>query len=305
MKKNNSNARKLFSFLAVFSVLFVGTFSVSAVAESDDEASDSSEKKMFWLEAKERAKERAEKMKKNQEEKQAMLEERKAARQEKICENLAERSSRLQERLGDRYEKIMERKVKRTTVFDEKRNGRDAILDERRAERDANRAEMYEKLMERAGDDATKKAAVSAFQSAVEQAVSDRKKAVDAAITAFRSGIDTALGNRKNTIEASVADFKSAVEQAVSEVKKSCEAGTDPATVRATFEASLKTARADIADDRAAAEKVGVQVKALAETKRAAFLSAHETFKAAMEKARTDLKVAFGTTQDDEESEDE
>lgn len=304
MKKNNSNARKLFSFLAVFSVLFVGTFSVSAVAESDDEASDSSVKKTPWLEAKERAEERKEQVERNREERQMMLEERKTARQEKICENLAERSSRLQERLGDRYEKIMERKAKRTTAFDEKRDERDVTLDEQRAERDANRTEMYEKLVERAGDDATKKAAVSAFQSAVEQAVSDRKKAVDAAITAFRSGIDTALGNRKNTIEASVADFKSAIEQAVSEVKKSCEAGTDPATVRATFEASLKAARADISDDRAAAEKVGTQVKALAETKRAAFLSAHETFKVAMEKARSDLKAAFGGTQDDEESEE-
>lgn len=305
MNKNNSNAWRLFSFLAVFSVLFVGTFSVSAVAESDDDGNDSSEKKMFWLEAKDRAKEKTQQMQENQEEKRAMIEERKMVRQEKICENLAERSSRLQERLGDRYEKIMERKAKRMTAFDEKRNERDVTLDEQRAERDANRAEMYEKLVERAGDDSEKKAAVSAFQSAVEQAVSDRKKAVDAAIMAFRSGVDDALGSRKNTIEAGIADFNSAVERATSEVKKSCEAGTDPATVRATFEASLKTARADIADDRATAEKVGTQVKALAETKRAAFLLAHETFKVAMEKARADLKAAFGTPQDDEEAEDE
>lgn len=303
MKNNNSGVRNIALFLTVISIFFGGVFFAGANTESDDRNDDSPEKKMFWLEVKDRAKERKEQVEKNQERRQMMVEDRKALRQEKICENLAERSSKLREKLGDQYEKISERKVNRSNVFDEKRTERDATLDEKRADRDVNREKMYAELLERAGDDMEKKAAVSVFQSAVETAVSDRKKAVDAAIVAFRSGVDAAIGSRKNTMDANIADFKSAVEKATSQVKSDCEAGKDPASVRTSFETSLKAARAKVADDRAAAEKVGVAVSALAETKRAAFLLAHETFKTAMEKARTNLKAAFGTSGNDESEE--
>lgn len=272
-----------FAFCAIAAVSCVALPVANANEESDTESDAAKDRSLFWMKTKERAEERKAQVEKNWEEKQAMMEEKKEARQEKVCTNMVERGEKMSERLGSRYEKFLERKTKRTNVFEEKREERDATLEAKRVERDGKRAEMYAKLSERAEGDVEKQKAVATFKTTVETAVSERKKSVDAAIAAFRSGVDAAIGSKKSSMDASIVAFQEAVEEAFETAKASCEAGTDPETVRKTLEASLASAKAAIADDRAAAEKVGEKVRALAETKRAAFAVAHETFKTAME----------------------
>ncbi len=302
-----NNHSKLFfaGFVSLtVAVSFGSVFSVKA-DENLGETGATNDQKMLWLEARDRALERKAQVEANSERTQAMMEERKDARREKLCANLAERSSKLEERLEERFQKLLDRKEKRTNIFEEKRESRDATLEAKRSERDAKREEMYAKLLERAGSDTEKQSAVTAFQSAVEEAVSARKKAVDDAISAFRSGVDAAIGARKNTMDTSIAEFKEAAAAAFSATKTSCESGADPETVRTALQSSLKSARANIEDDRQAAENVGEKVRALAVTKKAAFESAHAAFKAAMEDARADLKTAFSSTDDDSEAEGE
>lgn len=212
-----------------------------------------------------------------------------------LCTNLIERNLKMGERLLDMQKKISERKATRKTVFDEKRDARDATLKEKREERDAKREEMYARLLERAGNDTEKQKAVAAFKTAVEKAITDRKTAVDAAIAAFRTGVDTAIGTRKNALDVSMTSFKTSADKAFATAKNSCEAGEDPKTVRETLQADLKSARSSAQSDRQEAEKIGEQVKALAETKKAAFATALADFKLAIETARKNLKAAFGT----------
>lgn len=299
----NNNSKYVFSGVALLSIVVFG-FAPGIRVEANTTSEDASEEReLFWMKAKERAEERKNQIEKNWEEKQVMMEEKKEERQEKICSNLVNRNEKMSERIGERYEKLLERKTKRTDIFEEKRSSRDAKLDEHREDRDARRSEMYAKLLERAGDDTEKQAAVATFKTAIEQAVSDRKAAVDAAIAAFRAGVDAAVGGRKDTMDESIADFKAAAEAAFAKAKSDCESGVDPKDVRETLAASLEAARKNIQDDRAAAEKVGTQVKALAETKKVAFEKALSDFKAAAEAARTNLKAVFGSDSDETEGE--
>ena len=238
----------------------------------------------------------------NAEDRKAQREENMSDRQQNLCTTMVERNEKLSQRLGDAQKTIMSRKATRRNVFDENRDERDATLETNRNERDMKREEMYAKLLERAGDDTKKQAAVAAFKAAVETAVANRKQAVDAAIEAFRTGVDAAIGSKKTTVDSSLATFKTAVDAAFATAKSGCESGTDPATVRETLQASLKAARASMGSERKDADTVGEQVRSLAEAKKTSFATALSEFKLAMEQARADLKAAFGTTESESES---
>ena len=125
-------------------------------------------------------------------------------RQQNLCTTMVDRNEKLSQRLGMLRRSIMSRKATRRNVFDENRDERDATLETNCNERDMKREEMYAKLLERAGDDTKKQAAVAAFKSAVETAVANRKQAVDAAIEAFRTGVDAAIGSKKTTVDSRV-----------------------------------------------------------------------------------------------------
>ena len=56
----------------------------------------------------------------------------------------------------------------------------------------------------------------------------------------------------------------------------------------------MKAARESLKGDRSAFDKIGDDVKALAETKKAAIDAAMKTFKSTVETAREKLKAALG-----------
>ena len=95
-------------------------------------------------------------------------------------------------------------------------------------------------------------------------------------------------------MDDAVAKFKNAVEAALDKAKSDCDSGANPETVRTNFKNSLATARKALVADRQSADKVGEQVKKLAETRRATVKKALDDFKATVEAARAELKKAFG-----------
>jgi hypothetical protein len=73
--------------------------------------------------------------------------------------------------------------------------------------------------------------------------------------------------------------------------------------VRTELKADLKTARDKYKSDIQAAEKIGDSIQALIKARRDAVAKAIEDFKAALEKAKVDLKAAWGETTSTEVSE--
>jgi hypothetical protein len=84
-----------------------------------------------------------------------------------------------------------------------------------------------------------------------------------------------------------------AVKAAVEKAKTDCQNGVDPVSVRATLKDSIQAARTKFQTDKNSAPKVGGNIQTLIEARKQAFEKAMADFKAAMEKARTDLKKAF------------
>jgi hypothetical protein len=148
--------------------------------------------------------------------------------------------------------------------------------------------------LEKIATSTDKRVAVDKFQGAINTAVDVRKAAFDAALSAYRKGMDDAQAKRQAAIEKLITDQKARIEAAVSKAKADCAAGIDPQTVRSTFEASLKAAKEAFMTERMKIEKLPMDLKPLIDTRKAAIDKAQADFKAALLKAKEDLKLRTG-----------
>ncbi len=213
------------------------------------------------------------------------------------CDNITSRASQLLKGIQGKISNWQDRHTNRVEKWNTHFTEQDQRLADLRTKWDARRQEFYAKIEASATTDAQKQA-VADFKSAVESAVATRKAAIDAAIAAYRAGLKALIAGKTDNNDQSLVQFQNAVQAAADKAKSDCEAGVDPKTVRQNFHASLLAARKNLVTDRQATEKIGTQLQALIDARQAAFKKAFDNFKAAMEKARADLKKAFGNDTD-------
>jgi len=182
-------------------------------------------------------------------------------------------SDKLKERKDDREDKIIAKQQETKVKFEDKLNELDA-----EATTDAQ------------------KAAIAEFKASVSAAQTVRKATVAAAMLAFRTARDQLITKRQETIRTAAVTFKTTSQAAIEKARVDCIAGADQATVRTTFLASLKTANQKFHEDVKAVDKIGQDIKALAQTRNTAVKAASKTFKDAVQAAKAKLKVALGSS---------
>ncbi len=230
------------------------------------------------------------------EEKEADREILSAERQAKFCENFTTHLEEMQSRLTEKKKIVMDNEDNRAERLDGSRDTRDTNVIDTRQKQDEQRNAWYSKL-EAAADTDAKQAALASFRTTVEASVEARRLAVDNAIETFRVAVDGAV-SAKGTARAETATaFTTAVTAALDQAKADCAAGKDAKTVRSSFQAALKEAREVIQSDRNEVQKLGDQIRGFADTKRVAIQTATDTFHKTLDKARADLKTAFGTSE--------
>lgn len=173
------------------------------------------------------------------------------------------------------------------------RTTRDEKLKENRDGGQAKRDVRYDALMKKADTDA-KKAAVTAFKTAVDAATAKRIAAVDAAIKAHRDGVDALVKTKFTTLDTGAATLKSTIDVAIAKAKTDCANNVAPQTVRASLIAAAKAAQ-DIFKANRNDVAIKTQLEALNTTRKTAVEAAMTQFKADMTAATTALKTAFGT----------
>lgn len=209
-----------------------------------------------------------------------------------LCSRLGNYISKMETRITDRESKILSRRRERQEKWSDRLTDWDEKREAQRDRAEARMAEFFLKLEARATTDAQKQA-LAVFKAAIQAAIQVRKTAVDAAILAFRTGVETQLSQRKIQTENAVLAYKNAQKAAFDKAKSSCDSMIVPGTVLETLKTDLKTARDNFQAARTAIEKAADKIKALNETKKAAFGKAHQDFKAALEKAKADFGLAF------------
>ena len=213
--------------------------------------------------------------------------------QKGFCSRFPEFVQRLDQRIADRQARIETRRTERLQNLENRRNARDTRRTEAQERRQENFAEHIAKLEARAATDAQKQAVVN-FRAAVETAIAVRKTALNAAVKTFRDGVDQTIAQRKTAVDTAINAFKNARQAAVDKVETDCASGINSETVRETFRADMKTAREKFISDGQAIEKFYASIQPLIDVRRQAFDKSRQEFRAAMEKARADLKAAFG-----------
>lgn len=209
-----------------------------------------------------------------------------------FCSKIDQVVAPIDQRFAEREAKLQAKRQETADNLTKKISDRDAHLAEVRATADANRKAEYAKLEARATTDAQKQA-VAAFEATTDAAIAARKAAVDSAISMLRQNVAQAIATRKAAVDTATNTFKTAKTAAIQKAKTDCAAGVDAKTVRDTFKASMKTAQNKLKSDYQAIDKVKGSFETIRTEKKQALDKAFADFKTTMEKARTDLKLAF------------
>lgn len=207
-----------------------------------------------------------------------------------FCSRLSTFVTNLTNRWTERETALNQRRAEREANLADRQAERDKRLTDNRAAQDAKRAAQYEKLVGKAKTDEQKQA-IEKFKTAIEASQTTRRAVVDAAVVAFRDGLKTAIASRKTGADAARETYRAAIEQAQQAAVSACSAQNDMATIKANLKAALEAARAKYQSEKEATVKLGETVKQLVETRQAAFAKALADFKAAVEKAKADLKA--------------
>ena len=205
--------------------------------------------------------------------------------------NLTPVTSKITSATTTAYEKLETDENQRITNIDSDAANVQTKIATSRAGWDTKRQTAYSTLSSKAT--AAEQPAVIAFENSVNDAVTTRRAAVDAADNAFKQSLLNAVNTRQTQIKTAATTYDNAVQNALTHAAASCIAGTKPATVRLTLQASLKTARTNLASARTASDKVGGNLDSLKATRRAAVAAADATFKTTTDAARATLKATL------------
>jgi hypothetical protein len=210
-----------------------------------------------------------------------------------FCSRIDQIIAPIEQRIADREGKLEARWQEVDANLTKREADRMARLSDYRNTRDDNREAQYAKLEAKATTDAQKQA-VANFKATVEAAVVTRKAAVDSAIASLQQSVDQSIEARRAKITTATHEFKSAKSAAIAKAKVDCSAGVDPKTIRETFRASMKAAQDKFKSDYQVIEKLKGSFESVRVTKQQAVKTAIADFKTVVEKAKADLKAAFG-----------
>lgn len=294
-------------------VLVLGLFIIQnnlIVFAKDTEEESEEESGNVWVRAKQRAEkivkleeERAENLMENKEEKiaemKAKKEEKMAEIRKKICDRWQEFFSEMKTDLSEKKSQVKEKKEARLMEWENKNQERDQKLEENRKEKDAAREAYYQKLLSLAKTDEQKQA-VEEYQKTLEAAIVKRRSAIDAAINAFREGVRNAVKERQTAVDDLVTDFNSQRAVAIENLKKNCSMDdtnddTNTEKIYGVLREELNKLRMEFKSKRKEIISVGETVRELAKIKNEAIHQAIETFKEESQIAREQLKNAFST----------
>lgn len=211
-----------------------------------------------------------------------------------VCERVALQADDIKKRIDADWKEVGEKRDKAGTSINERKLLRTTESTEMRAKEDARLAEMIAKLEEKAASTA-EKAAVVEFTSDATAAISARRTAIDRANKIFSDGLAALLAERKTKMDAAAATYKSAISSALTTFQSNCKrkANNDESAM-ATYRKAIASARQTFMASHQRLTPMDDRLKKLMDTHKASVEKAQKDFRTAMEKARAELKVAFG-----------
>lgn len=205
-----------------------------------------------------------------------------------FCQNIDAIATRITSDMNDKDGHWDGKKTDRFGKISDRRIHRDEVRGDHREMRDVKHDTRIEALMAKADTDA-ERAAVTKFETTLNNAVETRRAAIDAAVKTFRTGVDNLVNGRFGTLDTNIAAFRAAMEDAIEKAKADCAVDKDP---KPEFQAAVKAARDNF--KTAKPELIKEEIKKLADARKVAVDAAVSAFKTTMKAAFEELKTAFG-----------
>jgi len=275
-------------FLAVIFAILLGA---SALAEENitinSSATSSSSSSVYNSEKKIERQENREKNKSQRIE----------TKNDRICDRISELADKVGGKIDEKENAFNAKREERISKWNDHLTVQNTKVAQIRLNRDANFEEHFQKLEESAVTDEQKKA-VDDFEAAVKAALALRRSAVDSAMNNFREGVKNAIGKRKTDADQSIAEFDAERQSSFQKAQTACASGANAQAASKALHAYLQAAKTKLHASMKSLENVGNTVSQLAAARKQAVEKAHDDFKAAMEKARVDLKKVFPENSD-------
>lgn len=221
---------------------------------------------------------------------------------QKTAINFCTRITTIETELDNKFTNVESQRIaKRTDILGKLKERKDQRAAQIQAKRDETKSKFDERISQlevKAVTDAQKEA-VADFKKAVEEAQATRKAAVDAAIKTYQDALATLVSSREDILKNAAAVFETTMQTAITTAKTNCTEGDDPAAVRQTFMASMKSAW-DVLRSSVQVKVQGEnmqQVEALAKTRNEAIKAANDAFRTSVKEASVILKAAFPLTE--------
>jgi len=209
-----------------------------------------------------------------------------------FCDNIGKFNTTEDQKLINGIADYEKAKVTRTQVLNQAYAERDAGLEIDRNNFNVDTDSGLTALTELAQTDAQKKA-VASFGQIIGNAISARRKAVDAAIKSFRSGISQAINTRKANIDNYLTAFRGSIDSIIAKTKTDCASVKDQSLIKKSTQDAIKSARQAFSDSITKLDKVNATISSLLASRKIAFDKAHQDFNLALEKAKADLESTF------------
>jgi hypothetical protein len=217
-----------------------------------------------------------------------------APKESAFCTNLTTTISKVDANIANLKSKLTTSRANRDLAITNDHAKWDQQLKDSRTKWDQQRSDNFTKLEGRAKT-AAQTSAVKTYETAIQNAVSTRRSANDAARATYRAGVDNALVSQRSMTNGQLATFSTSVADAEATAQAGCQATpTNGSSLRTSFQASMKSARATYTAARKADGNISSQIKQLVATRNASFQANDAAFKVATDSARVALKAAFG-----------
>ena len=213
------------------------------------------------------------------------------AGQDNACQRISNALERIGQKTQQEEEKIRYRQEGISQDMDQKRIQREQNLEQKREQWDNNRAERFQKLLDRAQDETQKKAVLD-FIASVEEAVLERREKFDEAIRIFHEGTDNLKARRREEAENRIQNYKEKEADAFEEALSDCGKGSDMKDIQQNLRNTLTQARQTYRE-RIQTMNHGQEMQELADTKRGAMESARDEFHNSLREALDKLRVGF------------
>lgn len=209
-----------------------------------------------------------------------------------ICSKVEDMNNKITMRLGDKQKDFQKRRQDNLNNIKDKVQAKNSQLAILRLQWDKNRMSHYEKLIEKSTTQ-EQKAAIEEFKSIVESAVTKRRDLFDKATQDYQSTIDYAMNNRQNGLEEVSNSYKSDITRSKEQLEKDCQQDKSESDIRNSFNNSIQQAKRNLESNVAGVDQLALQINQARQNRTKALEQAMSEFRATIESAKEELRVAL------------